>query len=109
LTESAEANKLSDMSNDRTVQITGAMLRAARGLVGLSQQEVAQRANVTRPTVTVWEGSSDAVPNANCRAFGRVVEVLETQGVRFRHDGVFVERAVPRAGTIIHSESVTAS
>jgi DNA-binding XRE family transcriptional regulator len=106
LTESAKANKLLGMSDERTVQITGSMLRAARGLVGLSQQEVAQRANVTRPTVTVWEGSSDAVPNANCRAFGRVVEVLETQGVRFRHDGVYVERAIPRQGVTIHSEAV---
>jgi hypothetical protein len=47
------------------VKITGGMLRAARSLAGLSQQEVADRAAISRPCLTAWEGSSGAVPNAN--------------------------------------------
>jgi transcriptional regulator with XRE-family HTH domain len=94
------------MTDERTVQITGSMLRGARGLLGLSQQELADRASIRRPTITAWEGSSDAVPNANCRTFARVVEALETQGIRFRRDGVFIERATPISRATVHSEAV---
>jgi transcriptional regulator with XRE-family HTH domain len=34
------------------VEITGGMLRAARSLTGLSQQQVADRAYISRPAVT---------------------------------------------------------
>jgi site-specific recombinase XerD len=44
------------------VEITGGMLRAARSLAGLSQQEVADRASISRPCLTVWEGSSVPFP-----------------------------------------------
>jgi len=40
------------------VEITGGMLRAARSLTGLSQQERADRASISRPCLTAWEGSS---------------------------------------------------
>src|SRR5215471_5360313 len=46
------------------VEITGGMLRAARSLTGLSQQELAERASISRPCLTAWEGSSGSVPNA---------------------------------------------
>jgi transcriptional regulator with XRE-family HTH domain len=39
------------------VEITGGMLRAARSLTGLSQQEFADRASISRPCLTAWEGS----------------------------------------------------
>jgi len=38
------------------VEITGCMLRAARSLTGLSQ-ELADRAAISRPCLTAWEGS----------------------------------------------------
>jgi transcriptional regulator with XRE-family HTH domain len=50
------------------VEITGGMLRAARSLTGLSQQELADRAAISRPCLTTWEGSSGSVPNAGVRA-----------------------------------------
>jgi DNA-binding XRE family transcriptional regulator len=43
------------------VEITGGMLRAARSLAGLSQQELAERASISRPCLTAWEGSSGSV------------------------------------------------
>jgi hypothetical protein len=46
------------------IEITGGMLRAARSLTGMTQQEVADRAGISRPCLTTWEGSSDSVPNA---------------------------------------------
>src|SRR6516165_11208252 len=58
------------------VEITGGMLRAARSLTDLSQQEVAERASISRPCLTAWEGSSGNVPNAKARALHRVVSAL---------------------------------
>jgi transcriptional regulator with XRE-family HTH domain len=69
--------------NMRVIEITGGMLRAARGLTGLSQQEIAERARISRPSLTTWENSSSSVPSANARALGRVVSVLENEGIVF--------------------------
>ena len=85
------------------VRITGGMLRAARSLVGLSQQEVADRASVSRPSLTTWEGSSGSIPNANARALDRVVSALEAEGVRFTDGGVHLQRS-----TVLPSASATA-
>jgi transcriptional regulator with XRE-family HTH domain len=88
------------------IQITGGMLRAARSLAGLSQQEVADRASISRPCLTAWEGSSGAVPNANARALHRVVSALEAEGIDFTDGGVRIEaRAAPISATIVHSEA----
>jgi transcriptional regulator with XRE-family HTH domain len=66
------------------VEITGGMLRAARSLTGLSQQELAERASISRPCLTAWEGSSGSVPNAKAGALQRVVAALEAEGIEFR-------------------------
>jgi DNA-binding transcriptional regulator YiaG len=63
------------------VEITGGMLRAARSLTGLSQQELADRASISRPCLTAWEGSSGSVPNANARALHRVVSALNAAAI----------------------------
>jgi len=90
------------------VEITGGMLRAARSLTGLSQQELADRASISRPCLTAWEGSSASVPNANTRALHRVVSALEAEGIEFRPNGVHLQRAATSAGTISHSEGAAA-
>src|SRR5215472_9169408 len=77
------------------VEITGGMLRAARSLTGLSQQELAERASISRPCLTAWEGSSGSVPNARARALHRVVSALEAEGIRFSDGGV-LSSAPPR-------------
>ena len=89
------------------VRITGGMLRAGRSLVGLSQQEVADRAAVSRPSLTTWEGSSGSIPNANARALDRVVSALEAEGVRFTDGGVCLQRPAPMS-TVIASEGAAA-
>jgi DNA-binding transcriptional regulator YiaG len=88
------------------VEITGGMLRAARSLTGLSQQALADRASISRPCLTAWEGSSDSVPNAKARALHRVVSALEAEGVRFSEDGVSRPRSDAPMGTVIHSEAI---
>jgi DNA-binding transcriptional regulator YiaG len=62
------------------VEITGGMLRAARGLTGLSQQEFADRASISRPCLTAWEGSSGSVPNANTRALRLYISATPDEG-----------------------------
>jgi transcriptional regulator with XRE-family HTH domain len=91
------------------VEITGGMLRAARSLTGLSQQELADRASISRPCLTAWEGSSASVPNANARALHRVVSALEAEGIRFSDGGVQLQRPGPMAGsTIVQSAGAAA-
>jgi transcriptional regulator with XRE-family HTH domain len=74
--------------NMTIVEITSGMLRAARRLTGLSQQELADRASISRPCLTAWEGSSGNVPNAKARALHRVAAALEAEGVTFTSGGV---------------------
>ena len=81
------------------------MLRCGRLFAHLSQEQLAARAGIHRDALRTWEGSSDAAPAAQYRTLLRVVDVLEAEGVRFRPDGVYVERGVPLASSIIHSEA----
>jgi transcriptional regulator with XRE-family HTH domain len=91
------------------VEITGGMLRAARSLTGMTQQEVADRAAISRPCLTAWEGSSGSVPNAGVHALHRVVTALEREGVEFHPNGVTLnKRTAPIASTVIHSEGAAA-
>jgi transcriptional regulator with XRE-family HTH domain len=89
------------------IEITGRMLRAARSLTGLSQQELADRASISRPRVTVWENSSGSIPNANTHALHRLVSALEAEGIRFSDGGVHLQRAAPTS-TVIVSEGAAA-
>ena len=54
------------------IRITGSQLHAARVQVGLSSEEVAERAGLCRHSIRKWETSSHAIPSATyshlCRA-----------------------------------------
>jgi len=80
------------------------MLRAGRALVGLSRDELAARAGLCRHSIRKWESSSDAVPDAMVGHLSRALDVLEAEGVRFRDDGVFLEKATPLDHKVIHAE-----
>jgi hypothetical protein len=87
-------------------RITGTTLRTARMLVELTQEELSLRAGHHRDRVGVWEMSSDAAVPAQYQALIRVVDVLESEGVRFSENGV--SRINDRPGpitTVIHSEA----
>jgi hypothetical protein len=91
------------------IRITGSQLHAARVLVGLSREEVAERAGLCRHSIRKWETSSDAVPGAMYTHLMRVVDVLEGQGARFSDGGVHLQRPAPVAGsTVVQSAGAAA-
>jgi hypothetical protein len=75
------------------IRITGSQLHAARVLVGLSREEVAERAGLCRHSIRKWETSSHVIPGEMYTHFIRVVDVLGSQGARFSGDGVYLQRA----------------
>jgi transcriptional regulator with XRE-family HTH domain len=87
------------------IEITGGMLRAARSLTGLSQQEIAERASISRPSLTHWEGSSGSIPSANVRALSRVVSVLENAGVVFIAGGATLQSRTAMPSITAQSEA----
>jgi hypothetical protein len=86
------------------IRITGSQLHAARVLVGLSRDTVAERAGLCRHSIAKWEGSSDATPGAMYTHLCRVIDILEDAGARFSVDGVHLQRTAP-VGTVLHSEA----
>jgi transcriptional regulator with XRE-family HTH domain len=85
------------------IRLSGSQLHAARVLVGLSREEVAERAGLCRHSIRKWETSSHAIPGAMYSHLCRVVDVLEGSGARFSGDGVYlVERS-----TVLPSASAT--
>jgi hypothetical protein len=68
---------------------TGSQLHAARVLVGLSREDLAERAGLCRHSIRKWETSSHTMPGAMYSHLIRVVDVLEGQGARFSGDGVY--------------------
>jgi transcriptional regulator with XRE-family HTH domain len=90
------------------VRITGNQLRAGRALAGLSMEDLAARARLSRCSLSKWEGSSDATPSAMVDHFCRALDVLEAEGVRLSDGGVHLQRTAPIAGTVIASEGAAA-
>jgi len=87
------------------IRVTGSQLHAARVLVGLSRDDLAERSGVSRFSIRNWEISSNALPAATYSHLCRVVDVLEGEGARFADAGVYLQRPEPIAGTVAHSSA----
>ena len=90
-----------------TIRVTGCQLHAARALVGLTRQELAERAGLSYHSIRAWERSSNSTPEATYSHLCRAVDALEATGVRFSDSGVHLQRTAP-ASTVIHSEGAAA-
>jgi predicted nucleotidyltransferase len=74
-------------------EITPELCRAARALAGISQEELARRARVARPTVADFERSARRPHRANLAA---IRAALESAGVAFLRDGSIARTEPPR-------------
>jgi hypothetical protein len=77
-------------------------------LAGLTRDDLANRAGLSRDVLRSWEVSSDSVVPAQYQMLCRAIEALESEGVRFSEDGVRLQRMAPITSTVLHSEGAAA-
>ncbi len=80
--------------------ISGAQIRAARALLGISAAELADLAGIGHRTLQRFE-ASDGIPEGRTTVLAQIISALETQGVTFVGDpvvspGVQIERQPPK-------------
>ncbi|GAK70293.1 putative Xre family DNA-binding protein [Agrobacterium rubi TR3 = NBRC 13261] len=66
--------------------VTGNQISAARMLAEISQKDLAERANVSVPTIKRMEGSGNGFLNSTNNV-AAVITALEQAGIRFVDDG----------------------
>src|SRR5262249_60215155 len=86
-------------------KLTGNLFRAGRALAGLTRDDLAARANLSRDVLRTWEISSESIVPAQYQMLCRAIEALEAEGVRFAESGVHLQRAVPMTSTIVQSQA----
>ena len=64
-------------------KLTGNLFRAGRVLAGLTRDDLANRAGLSRDVLRSWEVSSDSIVPAQYQMLCRAIEALESEGVRF--------------------------
>ncbi|MFZ2509441.1 MAG: helix-turn-helix transcriptional regulator [Steroidobacteraceae bacterium] len=74
--------------------ITSAQLRAARGLLGIDQRELADLAGLSVPTIQRME-ASDGVIRGNVDSMMKLITALDVAGVELIAEGV-ASRALGR-------------
>jgi transcriptional regulator with XRE-family HTH domain len=89
-------------------KLSGSLFRAGRALAGLSRDDLAVRAGLSRDVLRSWEVSSHSLIPAQYQLLCRAVNVLEAEGVVFVNDGVHLQRPAPIASAVIPSEGVPA-
>ena len=91
------------------MRITGNLFHAGRALAGLTRDDLASRARLSRDVLYSWETSSNALVPAQYQMLCRALDVLEAEGVRFSDGGVHREcPSAPSVGTVMHSEGAAA-
>jgi len=74
-------------------ELTGNFFRDGRDLAGLTRDELAKRAGLSRDVLRSWEVSSDSIVPAQYQMLCRALDVLEAEGVRFSDGGVHLQRS----------------
>jgi transcriptional regulator with XRE-family HTH domain len=88
-------------------RISGTQLHAGRVLVGLTREDLAERARLCRQSIAKWENSSNAMPDAMLGHLCRALDVLEAEGVRFCETGVhLVHAAMSPISATAQSEAI---
>jgi hypothetical protein len=76
-----------NMYNDGLNMVTAQQLRAARALLAIDQIELAERAQLSLPTIQRME-TSDGLIRGNVHSLMRVIEALEALGVELIGEGI---------------------
>jgi transcriptional regulator with XRE-family HTH domain len=90
-------------------KLTGNQFRAGRALAGLTRDDLATRAGLSRDVLRSWEVSSDSIVPAQYQMLCRALDVLQAEGIVFVDAGVHRQRTAPTTSTVIHSEGAAAS
>jgi hypothetical protein len=88
-------------------KLTGNQFRASRVLAGLTRDELARRAGLSRDVLRSWEVSSHSIVPAQYQMLCRAIEALEAEGICFSDGGVHLQRTAPTS-TVIASERIPA-
>ena len=88
------------------VEVSGAQIRRARELLGLSPGQLATHSGVNRITLRLYESYGDEAPSAQNHVLARLLNYLQGVGIEFRSDNtVFLNRAMPRSREMVHTEA----
>jgi transcriptional regulator with XRE-family HTH domain len=87
-------------------KLTGNLFRAGRALAGLTRDDLADRAGLSRDVLRSWEVSSASIIPAQYQMLVRALDALEAEGVVFSQDGVQLQRPT---STITPSEEGVAA
>src|SRR5262245_62489153 len=88
-------------------KLTGNLFRAGRALAGLTRDDLANRAGLSRDVLRSWEVSSESIVPAQYQMLCRAIDALEDAGVRFSDSGVYLQRPAP-ISSVIRSEGAAA-
>ena len=82
-------------------KLTGNLFCAGRALAGLTRDDLASRAGLSRDVLRSWEVSSDRIIPAQYQMLCRAIEALEAEDIRFSDGGVHLQRStvLPSCGT----------
>jgi DNA-binding XRE family transcriptional regulator len=64
-------------------KLTGNLFRAGRALAGLTRDDLANRAGLSRDVLRSWEISGESIVPAQYQMLCRTVSALEAEGIRF--------------------------
>jgi transcriptional regulator with XRE-family HTH domain len=78
--------KAKTIDSDVWNMITGAQMRAARALLGIDQRALAERSDLSLPTIQRME-SSDGVIRGNVDSLMKLVEALAAAGIELIGEG----------------------
>jgi transcriptional regulator with XRE-family HTH domain len=85
-----------------TIRVCGSSLKTARTRLGWSLQELAARSGVNWLTIKKYEGAGEYLPPATVGTLNRLVDALESAGVRFDADGAHLDRAATMKAQVVN-------
>jgi DNA-binding XRE family transcriptional regulator len=71
------------IQKDQELSVTAGQLRAARALLGISQEELARKAGLSIPTIKRCESDNERRPTVSSQAQNKIRMALQAAGIEF--------------------------